>query len=304
VYFFVHVKSGRVPRKASIWERLQTTEMPFRNLGARPARFWPTYWTALVFLGLCSSSFAAGWQSTITKEPPGNFPELRAVRASYRFGWAGLTAATGEVHFTAPSQDSFQLAGTGQTIGLVRALWKLDANYRAVANSYTLHPVTAQQTENYRKKSFVTNLTFTNKGVTRARTESRSGSTVTKTRQFNFPDLFDLHSAMLYLRSQPLMDRGVYRVVVYAATNAYLATITVNGRDEISVRAGTYKAIKADLRLERIGKHLELEPHRKFRRATIWVSDDSDRILLRLEAQIFVGTVFAELQSVQFDSQR
>jgi len=45
-----------------------------------------------------------------------------------------------------------------------------------------------------------------------------------------------------------------------------------------------------------------LQPHRKFRRATIWVSDDTDRILLRIEAQVFVGTVFAELQSVRFDS--
>ena len=109
---------------------------------------------------------------------------------------------------------------------------------------------------------------------------------------------------MLYLRSQPLTDGSVHRVVVYAATNAYLATVTVVGRDEISVRAGTYKAIKVDLRLDRVGKHLELEPHRKFRRATIWVSDDRDRILLRVEAQIFVGTVFAELQSVRFDGAR
>jgi hypothetical protein len=109
---------------------------------------------------------------------------------------------------------------------------------------------------------------------------------------------------MLYLRSQPLTDGSVHRVVVYASTNAYLATVTVIGREEISVRASTYKAIKADLRLDRIGKHLELEPHRKFRRATIWVSDDRDRILLRIEAQIFIGTVFAELQSVRFDGAR
>jgi len=47
-----------------------------------------------------------------------------------------------------------------------------------------------------------------------------------------------------------------------------------------------------------------LEPHRKFRRGTIWVSDDAERLLLRIEAQVFVGTVFAELQSVNFDSPR
>jgi regulation of enolase protein 1 (concanavalin A-like superfamily) len=271
---------------------------------ARRPRCRSNYWTAIIILGLGSSSLAADWQSTLTREPPGNFPELRPLRATYRFGWAGLTAATGEVHFTAPSEDTFQLDGTGQSIGFVRALWKLDANFRAIANSQTLRPIETQQTENYRQKKLVTRLTFTNKGVTGARTESRGESTATKTRKFNFTDLFDLHSAMLYLRSQPLTDGSVHRVVVYAATNAYLATVTVVGRDEISVRAGTYKAIKVDLRLDRVGKHLELQPHRKFRRATIWVSDDRDRILLRVEAQIFVGTVFAELQSVRFDGAR
>jgi len=75
----------------------------------------------------------------------------------------------------------------------------------------------------------------------------------------------------------------------------------VLGREKISVRPGTYNAIKFDLQLNRIGKNLDLQPHRKFRRATIWVSDDADRMLLRVEAQVFVGTVFAELQSVRFD---
>jgi hypothetical protein len=304
VYFFVQVKSGRAPRRETIRTRLQTWEMPVRNVVARRPRCRSNYWTAIVLLGLCSSSLAADWQSTLTREPPGKFPELRPLRASYRFGWAGLTAATGEVHFTAPSTDKFQLEGTGQTIGFVRALWKLDADFHAVANSQTLRPIETQQTENYRKKKLVTRLSFTSKGVTRARTETRDGSTGTKTRQFDFTDLFDLHSAMLYLRSQPLTDRSVHRVGVYASTNGYLATVTVVSRGEISVRAGTYKAIKLDLQLSRIGKHLELEPHRKFRRATIWVSDDSDRILLRIEAQIFVGTVFAELQSVRFDGSR
>jgi Protein of unknown function (DUF3108) len=304
VYFFVPVKSGRAPRRETIWKPLQTSEMSVRNAVTHRPRCRSNYWTAIVILGLCSSSPAADWQSTLTREPPGNFPELRPLRASYRFGWAGLTAATGEIRFTTPSENEFQLDGTGQTIGFVRALWKLDVNYRAVANAQTLRPIETQQAENYRQKKLITNLTFTNKGVTRARTESRGGPSATKTRQFNFPDLFDLHSAMLYLRSQPLSDSSVDRVVVYAATNAYLATVTVVGRDQISVHAGTYKAIKLDLRLNRIGKHLELEPHRKFRRATIWVSDDRDRILLRIEAQVFVGTVFAELHSVRFDAAR
>jgi len=266
------------------------------------SRFLITKCAITILLTFCTGSFAADWQATLSKEPAGSFPELRPLHAFYRFGWSGVTAATGEIHFTKPRNDRFQLEGTGRTIGFVRALWKLDVTQRAVANSQTLTPIETRQSENYRSKKIATHLTFTNSGVTRARTEGEGAGANTTTRDFILPNLFDLHSAALYLRSQPLKQGSVYHLAVYPATNAYLATVTVTGREKISVRAGTYNAIKLDLRLKRIGKHLELEPHKKFRRATIWVSDDAERLILRVEAQVFVGTVFAELLSVRFDN--
>jgi hypothetical protein len=288
------MKSSDPYERETISERLRPAKI---SILIRP-RILPAIFALLAF---CSSSFAENWEATLSKDPPGNFPEMRPLRASYRFGWSGLTAATGDVHFTKPAENKFQLDGTGRTIGLVRALWKLDVNYQATASAETLRPIETQQTESYRSKKIVTHLTFTNNGVTRVRTDGK-GAAETKTRQFNFPNLFDLFSAMLYLRSQPLKDRSVYRVVAYPATNAYLATVTVIGREKISVHAGSYNAIRLDLQLKRVGKHRQLEPHRKFRRATIWVSDDAERLLLRIEAQVFVGTVFAELQSVSFDN--
>ena len=98
------------------------------------------------------------------------------------------------------------------------------------------------------------------------------------------------------------LKRSVQRIVVYPATSAYLATLTVLGRERLTVPAGSYNAIKLDLQLSKIGKEHKLEPHRKFRRATAWISDDPDRLMLRIEAQIFVGAVFAELQSIEFDN--
>lgn len=261
---------------------------------------YPSLLATGLLLGLCPTTPAAPWESTLTKDPPGHFPELRPVHATYHFGWSGITAATGEVQFSKTGDKRFQLEATGRTIGLVRALWKMDANYRGLVDGDTLRPIESKQTEIYRKKKLVTDLAFTNSGVTRVRTEG-SGAGTTTTRSFNFPGLFDLHSALLYLRSQPLNDHSAYRIVVYPTTSAYLTTVTVLGRERVTVRAGAYNTIKIDLQLKRLGKKLELEPHRKFRRATIWISDDENRIPLRIEAQIFVGTVFAELQSVHFD---
>jgi hypothetical protein len=255
----------------------------------------------LCLLACSAPAFAADWQATVTKEP-GKFPELRPLRARYNFGWSGFTAAVGDIHFTKPSADRFQLEGNGRTIGLVRALWKFDVSYRSLADARTLRPVEANQTETVKNKKVTTHLMFSNAGVTRSRSESPAKGGAGKPRQFNLPGMFDLQSVMLFLRSQSLKDRASYRVVVYPTTAAYLATVTVTGREKVSVRAGNYNAIKLDLQLNKIGKNLELEPHRKFKRATVWISDDAERIVLRTEAQIFVGTVFAELQSMQVDA--
>lgn len=255
-----------------------------------------------VFESIRAAAAGPAWESTLTKDPPGNFPELRPLLTTYHFGWSGITAGTGEIHFTTLDKR-FQLEAAGKTIGFVRALWRLDATYRGLVDAGTLRPVESKQTEIYRKKKLITDLSFTNSGVMRTRTEG-SGAAKTSTVPFNFPGLFDLQSAWLYLRSQPLNDHSVYRIVVYPATSAYLTTVTVLGREHVSVHAGSFNAIKVDLQLKRVGKKMELEPHRKFRRATIWISDDENRIPLRIEAQIFVGTVFAELQTLHFDQDK
>jgi hypothetical protein len=256
---------------------------------------------AIYFL-LVAAASASNWETSVTAGPPGPFPPPRSLVATYHFGWAGITAATAEAHFTRTSPDQFQLDGTGRTIGLVRALWKMDVTHHAIADAQRLRPIEMEQTENIRSKKIVTQLAFNAAGVTRTRIETKRGVTTPGTKQFNLAGLFDLHTALLYIRSQTLRPRSVQRIVVFPATSSYLATITVVGREKVSVPAGTFNAIKLDLQLNKIGKNGDLEPHRKFRRGTIWISDDSDRMLLRIYAQIFVGTVFAELQSVQFET--
>jgi hypothetical protein len=257
-----------------------------------------------LLIGLVATiSAAPSWEATLTKDPPGNFPEPRPMQTTYHFGWSGITAGKGDMHFTKVDGKRFQLEANGGTTGFARALWKLDATFDGLANAETLRPIESKQVEAYRRKKITTELSFTDASVTRSRTEA-PGAKDNKPKPFNFPGLFDLHGAMLYLRSQPLNDHAVYRIVVYPATSAYLATVTVLGRERISVHAGSYNAIKFDVQLKRLGKDLELEPHRKFRRGTVWVSDDENRIPLRIEAQIFVGTVFAELYAVHFDQDK
>lgn len=254
-----------------------------------------------LLLLFASPALGAKWEATVTAASPPSFPGPRPLHAKYGFGWSGFPGANADVRLTKPSRDRFQLDGTIHTIGLVRTLWKFDATQTASADAATLHPLEMKQTENVRNKKTVTHLSFDSGGVTSRETET-PGKGGPKIRRFDSPHVFDLYSALLYLRSQPLQDRSIQRIVVYPATSAYLATVTVLGRERLTGPSGTYNAIKLDLQLSKIGKNRELERHRKFRRGTVWLSDDPDRLLLKIQAQVFVGTVFAELQSVEFEN--
>ena len=253
-----------------------------------------------LLIGGITSVSAADWQSTLTTDPPGKFPAPRACHVKYIFGWSGITAGAGNVQFSRDA-ERYSLDGKGGSTGFARALWRYDVDYHDVVDANTLRPVETHQVETMRKKTVTTHLTFTSNGVGRLRSEN-PGQSDNKPRQTRLPNLHGLLSAMLYLRSQPLLEHNTYRVAVYPTTNAYVATINVLGHEKISVHAGTYNAIKCNMQLSKVAKGNTLEPHKKFTRATIWISDDNDRILLRAEAQIFVGTVYADLQSVQFDA--
>jgi hypothetical protein len=232
---------------------------------------------------------------------PGSFPQLRPQRASYGFGWNGITAATAEIRLSNALDGHLQLEATGHTIGVARSLWNFDVTHISTTDARSLRPIQVRETEVLRAKKVETEVSFTPQSVTSKRDEKRASSVKSKTRHFDLPNIHSIDSALLYLRSQSLKPDVVQRIVVYPATSAYLCTVTPAGRDHITVPAGSYDAIKLDLQLNKIGGKRELQPHKKFRRATVWLSDDADRLVLRIEAQIFAGTIFTELQSVQFD---
>jgi len=254
----------------------------------------------LIFFALSApGAFARDWQQTLSPATAGNFPVLRAHTASYRFGWTKLDAAEATITFS-ERKETRQLDVEGRTIGLVRTLWQLDVLHHADANAATLRPMALQQRETYRDKTIRTELEFDPQSVTKLR-ETKPDDKVTPARKrFAYRNMFDLHTAYLFVRSQPLANGETYRFVDYPGTAPYLATIRVTGRESLRVAAGTYNAIKLDVKLQKINRKFGLEAHAKFKRGTAWISDDRDRVLLKVTADIFVGSVWAELQQIKF----
>lgn len=252
----------------------------------------------ILLLSAASCLAQPNWQSQLTPPEPGSFPPFKPLRVTYRLGWMGIPAGATEATFSRTRPEQFQLDVKGGTIGLARTLWRLDATHTARASASTLRPISLRQTEVYPWQTVRTEIDFNDESATRFR-ESTSDKTPARRKRLKFRNLYDIHSALLFIRSQRLKPGDTYNLVVCPQATPYLATVRVTDRERVQVRAGKFDAIKTELKLQKVNPDLTLEPHQKFKRGVFWLSDDTDRLLIKAQADIFIGSVWLELEQVQ-----
>jgi hypothetical protein len=241
------------------------------------------------------------WIGSLTSDKgPGDFTAPPSMRLTYRFGWSGIQAATADIHFFSPTRNTFEVEASGGTSGFPRTLFRLDIYHQATGNIVTLRPIHFFQEEKYRKETVKTNVDFEPDQVTGLR-EKYPSDHPSKPNVFKFSPVFDMTTALLWVRSQPLADGDTESIVVWASNAPYLATVKVIGRDTIKIDGQKQNAIELDLALKKIDKKMQLKDHKLFRGGRGWLSDDDKRIPLRIEADIFIGYVFAELESVRLE---
>ena len=159
-------------------------------------------------------------------------------------------------------------------------------------------PIHFFQEEKYRQETVKTNVDFEPDHVTGLR-EKIPSDHPSKPNVFKFSPVFDMTTALLWVRSQPLADGDTESIVVWASNAPYLATVKVTGRDTLKIDGQKQNAIKLELRIKGIDKKMQLKEHKLFKGGRGWLSDDDKRIPLRIEADIFIGYVFAELESMK-----
>ncbi len=249
-----------------------------------------------------AAAHTADWRDEIWKKP-GTFTKLRPGVFRYAFGWGEITAAEGEASCTLSPEGRCVLDFSAKTTGIARTMWKVDAKAVSSCDPATFHPVKLTQTETYKKKVVTTVVDFLADGPLQRRSQeppdAESAADVA-TRSFRFPHVHDLSSAVLFIRSQALAQGDSVKLCVYPGRAPYLATATVTGRERLTVAGREWDTIRCDLGLSGIAEDFTLTPHKKFKKATAWISDDGDRMLLKISAEVQVGSVWAELQSADF----
>jgi len=226
---------------------------------------------------------------------------IRPFEGEFRFGWSEIEAASAKAKMTV-NGDEVTIAVEGGTNGLARKLWQLDATHTTHFLATGLQPLYFDQFEKYAKRTITTEAAFKPPLVWRYRRVDPDPGKVPKWKKLKIQPIRDIVSAMMFIRSQPLRDGDDITLVAFPGDTPYLTEVKVLGREDLKVAGSVRKAIKLDFKLDKIdvkdgGK---LTPHSKFRKGTVWISDDENRFPLRAEVEIFIGYVFGELKSVKF----
>jgi Protein of unknown function (DUF3108) len=272
---------------------------PDRN---RRHRRTPLNWLAgffglFVLVTFARAEISAPWLAGLTtQKKPGAFTALENASFRYKFGWLGLKAGEGDVQLIVQSDGTLKAIASGGTTGWPRSLFKLDVTHECTANRSTFLPIHVSQDEKYASEDVQTTIDFNSRHVVSLRVSSKNPDSA-KPRDLDYSPVFSLETAFLWVRSQPLTTGELERMVVWANNSGYLATIRVVGREKLRFDGEDRNTIKLDLELQTIDKNLELKKHKLFRSGRGWLSDDALRIPLRVEADIFIGSVFAELES-------
>lgn len=257
----------------------------------------------IIFLSASWGAETPPWADSLTTgKGPGAFPFPPNSHLTYRFGWSGITAAEADVRLMSEG-NMVKTKANGGTTGWARTLFRLDLDHECLSHRSTLLPTRVVQDEKYASEDVKTTIEFTSKATTSTR-DVTPAKDPPKAKTIEFAPIFSFETAYFWLRSQPLTDGEKEVMVVYANNAAYLATMQVAGREKIRIGDTERNAIKINLTFKTIDQHLQLKTYRRFKSGRGWISDDNYRIPLRVEADIFIGYVFAELQSFEPGSQK
>ena len=240
---------------------------------------------------------APAWKSELTSPAPGPFAKPALSTLDLQLSWNGMiNSGTVRMEFApadAKKPGAYVIRSSTASQGPAAALFPYQSNFWSELDPKTLRPRFFQSVETGKKAVTTTVRHSVGRVESREITKQKSGATKQTDKVFKSPAIFDLFSAMLHVRSQKLDAGDKIALVIHPFDNPYLLRVKVAGREVHNGR----KTIRLTMGMQKIDrKTQELMPYKKLKKdATLWLSDDADRIPVEIRAAVFIGDVRATL---------
>jgi hypothetical protein len=261
-------------------------------------RFHALVLAAAVLAGATLSA-APAWKAELTSPATGAHPRLQPTTLEFQMSWKGMiNSGTLKMDFQpadARKPGAYVVRSSAQSQGVAARLFPYRSQFWSDLHPDTYRPRFFQASVDDAKKEATTTVRhFADRVESRETSVSkRTRLTETSDETFRFSPVFDIFSAMLHVRSQTLAPDERISIVIHPFDNPYLLRVHCQGR----VIHNGRPALKLSVGMQKIDRNtLELKPYKKLKRdATLWLSDDADRIPLEFRAAVFIGDVRATL---------
>ncbi len=212
---------------------------------------------------------------------------------TFEFGWNGIPAAQMVVSARYENRNGrpvFRYMGVARTMSHISWAYKSEDHVEAIIDGATLQPLSYELMRNEGGAIFGTELIREDDRYLGRRIAKEKVTAVDVAVDGNY----DPFSVAYLARSLPLKVGESYSFPVFDGKNHHLLTFVVEAREKVSISAGKFDT----LRIRPIFENLS-DPTKKKRisDATLWVSNDSYRVPVRLESKVFFGKVYGELKS-------
>jgi Protein of unknown function (DUF3108) len=239
------------------------------------------------------------WKAQLTSPLPGPFPKPAPTSLTFQVSWNGtINAGTVRIEFAPPDvakAGSYIIRSSAASQGAAALLFPYQTNFWSELAPTTLRPRFFHAAETDHRETVTTTVRHSpNRVESQEITQQLKTGVCKQTDQvFEWNPVFDLFSAMLHVRSQKLEVGDPINLVIHPFDTPYLLRVKVLGRE---IHQGR-KTIRLTVGLQKINRNTsELIAYKKLKQdATMWLSDDADRVPVELRAAAFIGDVRATL---------
>ena len=224
---------------------------------------------------------------------------FQSAEYQYDVSWQGIPVASAQISVNETDKDSqpfYSVAATAETENIIAMIYRLKHRSVSVFHADSLQPVSFSSQQKERSKARSREVVFERDGkiITSAK---KDGEVEEAPAAFYSDNLtLDPISAAFVARSLPVTVGTEATFDVYNGKHRYLISFLVAGRETIEVAGKTWDAFKV---VPTIKKLTDTDPDTRLKSATIWISADSSRTVLKLESKVFVGSVSIELERIK-----
>jgi len=238
------------------------------------------------------SPVAPSWEKDLTSNKPGPFLSVPTCILDFELGWnKTVKAGTAQVIIKLAG-PYWRASAQASSTGLARTLWTYDCTMSSIIDSATLHPRFMQHSESDSAETCRYRVSFQPRRlITESTVQPKDGTATTSTSVCAFAPIEDLLSVILFVRSLPLANGDKITRVIQPWDKPYLTTFEVQDREKLTIDGKTQSCIKLGIQIRKIDR----SSLKKMKTATIWISDDAERLPVEMRAEIFVGYMSCHL---------